>query len=137
MTEALPISFTTQGLFESGDSKSEFLISKLEGWLNYRGLCANWYADETLIISMAICLLPEKVFLSHQVDQNKTWSTLTEPTALFHHDKNQHHFECYVMLSNDEIDEAMKAPQTLEQKLQVKLAAVANHFAGFYHLAAI
>lgn len=137
MTEALPITFTTKGLFEAGDNKSEFLISKLEAWLNYRGLCANWYADESMVTSMAFCLLPEKLFLSHQVDQNKAWSTLNEPTALFHHDESTRHFECYIMLSNEEIDQAMKAPQTLEQKLQVKLAAVANHFASFYHLAAI
>lgn len=137
MTEALPITFTTQGLFESGDSKSEFLISKLEAWLNYRGLCANWYADEDKVMSMAICLLPEKMFLSHQVDQNKVWSTLNEPTALFHHDEVTCHFECYLMLSNNEIDEAMKNPQDLERKLQLKLATVANKFASAYHLAAI
>lgn len=137
MNEALPITFTTQGLFESGDSKSEFLIEKLEAWLNYRGLCANWYADEAMVISMAICLLPEKLFLSHQVDQSKSWSTLSMPTALYHHDEQQRHFQCYLMLSNAEIDDAMKAPQMLEQTLQVKLAAVANHFANYYHLAAI
>lgn len=137
MTEALPITFTTQGLFESGDSKSEFLITKLEGWLNYRGLCANWYADEAMIASMAICLLPEKIFLNHQVDQGKTWSTLDNPTALFHHNTEKRHFKCYLMFSNEEIDHAMKAPASLEQTLQIKLAATVNHFASFYHLPAI
>lgn len=137
MSEALPISFTIRGLFESGDSKSEFLVSKLEAWLNYRGLCANWYADETLVVNMNICLLPEKLFLSQQVDQDKDWQSVTEPTALFHHNKDEHCFDCFLMFSNQEIEQAMSKPQELEHKLQVKLAAIANHFANHYHLAAI
>lgn len=137
MAEALPISFTSKGLFESGDTKSEFLISKLEAWLNYRGLCANWYADESLVVNMSICLLPEKLFLSHQVEPNKQWQSLQEPVALYHHDKEQHFFDCYLMLSNQEIEQAMAKPQTLEHTLQLKLANVANHFANKYHLAAI
>lgn len=137
MNEALPISFTIKGLFESGDSKSEFLVSKLEAWLNYRGLCANWYADETLVVKMNICLLPEKLFLSQQVDQDKDWQSLTEPTALFYHDKDKYAFDCFLMLSNQEIEQAMAKPQEFEHTLQVKLAAIANHFANQYHLAAI
>ncbi len=137
MAEALPITFTTKGLFESGDDKSDFLISKLEAWLNYRGLCANWYADEALVVNMSICLLPEGLFMSQQVEQNENWQTIKEPIAIYRHDKSRFHFDCYLMISNQEIDEAMKAPQQLENKLQIKLAAVANHFASQYHLAAI
>ena len=137
MTEALPISFSIEGLFEPGDSKSAFLVSKLEAWLNYRGLCANWYADETLVVNMNICLLPEKHFLSKQVDQDKSWQSLSEPTALFHHNKDKHLFDCFLMFSNQEIEQAMANPQELEHMLQIKLAAIANHFAKEYHLAAI
>lgn len=137
MTEALPITFSIKGLFEPGDSRSEFLISKLEAWLNYRGLCANWYADESLVVNMDICLLPEKLFLSQQVSQDKNWQSLSDPTAIYHHDSQNHLFECYLMLSNQEIEQAMASPNELEHKLQIKLAAVANTFASKYHLASI
>ena len=137
MSEALPITFRCEGLFESDDPKSQFLVSKLEAWLNFRGLCANWYADESLVVNMHICLLPESLFLSKHVDQNKSWQQLSEPMAVYHHDIPQHSFECYLMLSKLEIEQAMAAPQELESQLQVKLAALANHLVRYYHLAAI
>lgn len=137
MTEALPIRFSIDGLFEAGDANAEFLVTKLEAWLNYRALCANWYADESLVVTISIELLPERLFLAKEVDQSQAWQSNENPTALYLHDQQQRHFECYLMLSNQQIDQAMQAPAKLEHTLQLRLAAIVNLFAKHYHLAAI
>lgn len=137
MEQDLPITVTSQGLFEAGDKSSEFLMTKLEAWLNFKALQANWYGDENLVVSIHITIMPEKVFLDNQVDKSLKWQSLSNinTTALFNHDEPSKTFRSFLMLSNDELNEAMANPAKVETMLQKKLATTVNHFASFYSLA--
>lgn len=136
MEQDLPITVTSQGLFEAGDKSSEFLMTKLEAWLNFKALQANWYGDESLVVSMNIVIMPEKVFLDNKVDKSLKWQTFSSntTTALFNHDPENFRFKSFLMLSNDELNDAMSNPKKVEDMLQKKLGTVANHFGEFYKL---
>lgn len=139
MNNDLPIKVDSKGLFEAGDKSSKFLMTKLEAWLNFKALSANWYADESLVISMSLTLLPEVQFLNQQVDNDKQWLSISEKsvTAIYTHYKDNHSFESYIMFSNEELNKAMENPRNVENMLQIKLASAANKMAQHYHLMAI
>ena len=136
MDHNLPITVTSKGLFEAGDKSSEFLMTKLEAWLNFKALQANWYGDEDLVLTINVSIMPEKLFLDNQVDRSLKWQSLSSntTTALFNHNESITSFTCFLMLSNDELNETMAKPQKVEDMLQNKLATVANHFGEFYEL---
>jgi hypothetical protein len=139
METGLPITLTTEGLFEAGDKSSQFLISKLEAWLNFKALGANWYSDESLVVNMNFTILPENQFMDLQVDTDKNWIPINLPnlTAIYNHDMNNYQFSCMVMLSNNELEAAMKDGAQVESTFQLKLAACANVLAVYYHLPAL
>ena len=139
MQSDLPITLTTKGLFEADDKNSQFLLSKLEGWLNFKALGANWYGNESLIVNIDFTVLPESQFMDLQVDSNKNWIPINLPnlTAIYTHDMSKHHFTCMLMLSNSELEAAMKDSSQVESTFQVKLAACANVLAVYYHLPAL
>lgn len=139
MQSDLPITLTTKGLFEAGDKNSQFLISKLEAWLNFKALGANWYGDESLVVNIDFTVLPESQFMDLQLDTEQSWVPINLPnlTAVYHHDMSKHHFTCMVMFSNDELSAAMKDGSQVENTFQVKLAACANVLAVYYHLPAL
>jgi hypothetical protein len=139
MDTDLPITLTTKGLFEANDKNSQFLISKLEAWLNFKALGANWYGDESLVVNMNFTILPEHQFLDLQVDSDKNWIPINLPglTAIYNHEMSKQSFICMIMFSNDELNVAMKDSAQVENTFQLKLAACANVLATYYHLPAI
>ena len=135
--DVLPITVKAEGLFEQNDKSSQFLVSKLEAWLNFQALCADWYANDKLVVKLNFTILPETTFYQHQLDANKTWQNLTTPLAVYHHDTNVRSFSIYLMLTKEDISSAMEAPQKVEEMLQTKLASTANQLISEYHLSAI
>ena len=85
---------------------------------------------------MNIVIMPEKVFLDNKVDKSLKWQTFSSntTTALFNHDPETFRFKSFLMLSNDELNDAMSNPKKVEDMLQKKLGMVANHFGEFYKL---
>jgi hypothetical protein len=136
METDLPITLSIKGLFEAGDKSSAFLISKLEAWLNFKALGANWYSDETLVVNIDFTILPESQFMDLQLDTADNWIPINLPglTAVYRHDMTKQHFNCMVMLSNDELSEAMKDGSKVENTFQLKLGTAANVLATYYHL---
>ncbi len=139
MDTDLPITLTTKGLFEANDKSSGFLISKLEAWLNFKALSANWYANEAMIVKMAFTVLPEAHFMDLQVDSKDNWIPITTAslTAVYRHDLTAKQFTCFIMLSNEELNQAMKDGSKVEGNFQTKLAEAANTLAHYYHLPTI
>ena len=139
MEDELPITVTSKGLFEASDKSSQYLFTKLEGWINFQGLRANWYADENLVVKMNIVILPEDLFLDNEVDRSKTWQTISNKdfTAIYHHDEFNTSFDSFIMLSNDEIEYAMNHGKEVESIFQNKLKTLVNSLVGFYRLESI
>jgi hypothetical protein len=139
METDLPITLNIKGLFEANDKSSAFLISKLEAWLNFKALGANWYGDETLVVNIDFTILPESQFMDLQLDTADNWIPINLPglTAVYNHDMSKQHFSCMVMFSNDELSEAMKDGSKVESTFQLKLAAAANVLATYYDLPAL
>ena len=136
MQDDLPIKVSSKGLFEQDDKSSSFLIHKLEAWLNFQALLANWYQDESQITHFSFQVLPESQFYQHQLDQELIWKSFELPgvTGVYHHDEEQSSFESYLMLSNSELDDMMKHPANVEARLKQKLRATINVQAVIYQL---
>ena len=139
MSDALPIQVTSIGLFEPNDKASAFLIQKLEAWLNFQALAAEWFSDESHIVKFKFQIMPETEFYQHQLPQELNWQTLSLPTVtgVFHHNTNTMHFDTYLMLSNSEINEMMDAPSKVEEKLQTLLKTTMNWQGAHYKLAKV
>ena len=129
MTEDLPISLCTQGLFEPDDKASGFLIRKLAAWLNFQALVSHWYEDASKVVSFDLTLLPDEQFYRQDVEAD--WQTVTQDglVAVFQFSDTSEHFKAYILLSNNEIDDFMKDGQVVEPSLRQKLARTLNHLA--------
>lgn len=135
MPNDLPITLKIKYLFEESDHKASRLITKVEAWLNFRALAANWYADENKVIEIDFTVMPESKFLEQEVDEKWQQVKLSTGLAVYLHNKPKCHFNCFVMLANEEIKNLMKQPETLETFLQQRLAEVASHLGQSYQLA--
>ena len=137
MTESLPLTVTSEDLFEKGDRTSSYLLTKLEAWLNFQALCANWYADEDFVVQCHFTFLPEQSFYNKELRSDIAWHNIQQPMLVYSHDKTNKTFNVFVMLSNDEINTAMNNPKQVEAMLQHKLSDSANQLVSEYQLAPI
>jgi len=139
MDESIPIQIYTKGLFEKGDVSSGRLLQKLEAWLNFQTLLANWYQDESLVIKIKLCLMPENVFYEHKLDENLNWESFKDKsiTGVYYHDQTNTEFESYIMLPKADLNEIMNHPEKVEQYFQIKLGSAANEMGGIYDYAQI
>lgn len=137
MSESLPLTVKSEDLFEQGDRSSSYLLTKLEAWLNFQALCANWYADESSIVQCHFTFLPEQSFYHKELNSDITWHNLKQPMLVYSHDKTNKTFNVFVMLSKDELNTAMNNPKNVEVMLQNKLSQSANQLVAEYKLSPI
>lgn len=136
LDQDLPIKVKTQDLFETGDKASGYLLSKLEAWVNFQTLAANWFADEDFIIDLTMTLLPETSFLDLQVDST-LWQTIQLASFTAVYMKQQRSVQAYIMLSNDELNTAMTQSAKVESLMQDKLRIMTNIAAKSFSLPSI
>lgn len=137
MTESLPLTVKSEDLFEKDDPSSSYLLTKLEAWLNFQALCANWYADERNVVQCHFTFLPEQSFYKKELNSDMTWHNLKQPMLIYSHDKQKKSFDVFVMLSHDELNNAMNNPKDVETMLQKKLSDSANQLVSEYQLSPI
>ena len=139
MDESLPIQVTSEGLFEKGDQSSERLFQKLEAWLNFQTLLANWYQDESLVIKIKLSLMPENVFYGHELDQTLTWQSFENKTltGVYHHNQSNTEFDSYLMLSKADLNDMMSHPEKVENLFKQKLKFAINELGKHYQCMAI
>ena len=141
-SEDLPILVSTAGLFEKGDSRSQFLIEKLQAWFNYQALVSGWYAHESNTLELQVVLTPERYFLdlaqsegnakSEAVDES--WTNLQVPSITGLIKVDGQNVRLIVAISTDDLKDMMDNPNLVESQLQLLLKNIGNYIAGEFKL---
>lgn len=136
--EDLPVRVNIEYLFESNDPKSRYLIDKLNAWINFQTLAANWFADESRIIDLQITLLPENHFLDLELDNQQNWQTANLANQfVFSIDSVLLKSSVYGCLKQDKIKQLMEEPQSVEGYFQGVIKSAVNLIAADFKLTTI
>lgn len=136
--EDLPVRVNIEYLFESIDPKSRYLIDKLNAWINFQTLAANWFADESRIIDLQITLLPENHFLDLELDNQQNWQTANLANQfVFSIDSVSLKSSVYGCLKQDTIKQLMEEPQSVEGYFQDVIKSAVNLIAADFKLTSI
>ena len=136
MNDNLPIRLNCQGIFEADDPASTSLIERVEAWMNFTAMFLDWFSDESKIVKCQLRLLPQEQYLSQVQLKKDDWQSEsnTNIKAHYQHQTAIKQSQLLVMLTNDEIDEAMRSPESLEPMLKLKLSHCINIIAEHYQL---
>ncbi len=125
----LPITVTSKGMFESNDENAVFLMEKLQGWINFQALAANWYSDENNIVTIKITLMPEKAYLRCDEQSSDLWRPIQTSglSALLMANENLNTHCCIVAIGNADLKEMMDDGKKVEPNLQALLVSACNY----------
>ncbi|MDA8621700.1 hypothetical protein N9L48_03540 [Psychrosphaera sp.] len=136
MEESLPIVVKTSALFDKNDDKSSFLLEKLQAWINFVALSAQWFADESKVINIHITLMPEKPFLALPQQNSDSWIKISEAglTGLKKCATGDSYFEAIIAINNQDLKEMMENGTIVEPQLQSLLMVACNHLTAHLSL---
>lgn len=121
MHDSLPITVAADQAFSSTLAP---LIKKLEMWINFQALKANWYQDERIILSfnfMLVKTIEEKQLpLEHWV---------VDTGVAYQHQSNNLNTQALIA-----IEDLIKINKGIEQAIKNRLIRVANAVAKQYRL---
>lgn len=129
MNEQLPITLHHQGLFEQSTAASERLFTMLEAWANFATMAAGWYGNEENVLSIHLTVMPEPVFLDHQVDNNDNWQAINQPQVTGLYKQQQQQVHCIFMLNKTQLNQLMSKENNPEDILRVCLTHQINALA--------
>jgi len=118
MQPELPITIVPDGQFSSSLKP---LLRKLEMWINFETLKANWYGNEDYILSFDFTLvrtLEEKT----QHMQADNW--ILEPGYAYHYESSNLTTIAFIA-----VDDLIKSGAGIEEKIKERLKNVANAIA--------
>ena len=126
MQAALPITIGSEGSFSTALTP---LLHKLEMWINYHALKANWYADESCRLCFEFKLirtLDEKAVLL------RTEQWVLSSGYAYQHDSTTHKTSAFICIAD-----IVKHGTGIEKAIKGRLTAVSNIVALQYGLAPI
>ena len=138
MQAALPITITADGQFSSS---LDPLLNKLEMWINYQALKAQWFANETCSLYFDFKLirsLDEKA----QLTSDNQW--VVTPGYAYHYDNNNLNISPNNSINNNNVynttayiavADLVKGGVGIEQAIKSRLTAVTNIIAAQHGLA--
>ena len=113
--EALPITIIADNQFSSSLKP---LLKKLEIWLNFQALKANWFADEDFILSFHFTFIKTLEAKSQYFQEN---NYTIEPGYAFSYNENNLTTTAFIAIAD-----LAKNPKNIEQKIKERLTKVAN-----------
>lgn len=125
MQDRLPITIVADGQFSKA---LQPLLSKLEMWINYQALKANWYGNEACSLTFDFSLirsLPEKT----QVN-TKHW--IAAPGYAYQYESSNLTTTAFIA-----VEDLIKHGEGIEQAIKSRLIAIANIIATQHGLTAL
>jgi len=126
MQDKLPITISSDGQFSSALAP---LLHKLEMWLNFQALKANWYENEKHILSFHFTLIRQ---LTEKPQVSKTNHWTVNPGYAFLYDSEQLTTHAYIT-----IEDLVKNPKNIEHTIKYRLTEVTNTIATQHGLTSI
>lgn len=126
MQEALPITITAD---ENFSSALRPLLHKLEMWINFQALKANWYGDEDLTLVFNFTLVRTLEEKSKEMAE-KDW--LVETGFAYHYEKDTFTTSAFIAIAD-----LVKNKTGVEQAIKSRLTRVANAVAKKHGLVAL
>jgi hypothetical protein len=129
--ERLPMVILLEETLRQQFPQMKMVAQKVEAWINFAALKANWYADESRVLSFEFKLIDSGQF-SRQVDSliAAKWQVDNEKGFAYYHAKG--HFDKLALIAVD--GSHMKA---FEHILQMKIVEIANTVGKDFSLNAI
>jgi len=136
--EPLPIRVEIKHLFEAGDVKSQSLIERLQAWINFQTLAANWFADESQIVDVSIVLLPQNHFLDLELNTEQVWQSIQiTDDYVYTANSKTNSANIYVGLSNTTLKSLMEHPEKVNEGFQEIIKNATNLVAPEFKLSKI
>ncbi|QTH64151.1 hypothetical protein J1N51_01290 [Psychrosphaera ytuae] len=127
--EDLPIIVDVKGLFDLKDHKTAAMLERVNAWINFQALGANWFADESAIPSFYIELYPENQYLQQSKQLSAGWNTATGGgfTGIVSCDLDTLQFKCIAAIANQDLKEMMDDGSIVESNLQAMSKHICNY----------
>ncbi|WP_065187830.1 hypothetical protein [Shewanella woodyi] len=135
MQEDLPITIAADGQFSSALKP---LLMKLEMWINFQALKADWYGNEDFILSFDFTLvrsLDEKVqqITATGADSNESAESWVVKQGYAYHYQSSH----LMTIAFIAVDDLLEDGVGIEQAIKDRMTSVANVVASQHGLLAV
>ncbi|QYK12198.1 hypothetical protein K0I63_15840 [Shewanella rhizosphaerae] len=115
MQQGFPITITADDRFSSSLKP---LLAKLEMWINFQALKADWYGKEDHVLTFDFTLLRT---LDEKAEQLSSENWIVEPGYAYHYEN------CRLMtIAFIAVDDLVERGTGIEQEIKSRLVAVAN-----------
>lgn len=132
----LPIAINADQTLVQEQALTASMLEKLEAWANFSSLKANWYGDESKVISINITWVKEQFFTEHFTELNSNnWQVNTTDKVAQSLANNGLRRKVFIALTQDEASptEGLKQGKwlgnALEQQIQIQLLKLLNDIA--------
>ncbi|QYJ81727.1 hypothetical protein [Shewanella aegiceratis] len=115
MQQGFPITITADDRFSSSLKP---LLAKLEMWINFQALKADWYGKEDHILSFDFTLVRT---LDEKAEQLISESWIVEPGYAYHYESSR-----LMTIAFIAVDDLLQRGTAIEQEIKSRLVAVAN-----------
>lgn len=125
----LPITVNVKSLFDTSDHKTAAMLERVNAWINFKALGANWFCDESKITTIEITLFPESHYLKIPELADPNWSKVLNGgfTGVQKNNTDALSFICIAAIANADIKEMMDNGQLVEQNLQQLCRTICNY----------
>lgn len=118
MQDKLPISIKADSQFPNSITP---LLNKLEMWINFQALKADWYSNEDYILSFDFTILRNLQRKALSID---TINWIVERDYAYQYDRKLLKTTAFI-----EVDDIVKNGVGIEKAIKARLTKVANHIA--------
>ena len=127
--EDLPIKVEVKELFDLSDHKTAAMIQRVNAWINFQALGANWFSDESAIPNFHLIIYPEGNYLQQSELTHVDWKIANGAnfTGVVNIDPKNLKFNCIAAISNQDLKEMMDDGSLVETNLQ----AISKHICNF------
>ena len=125
----LPIKVHVNALFDTSDPKTAAMLERVNAWINFKALGAQWYKDESYVTSIDITLYPESHYLTLPELKDTNWSAVFNAgfSGLQKNTSNSLEHICIAAIANADIKEMMENGKLVEQNLQQLTLTICNY----------
>ena len=130
MTTELPIAINISDELIENLASIQGIINKLAAQLNFQTLAAGWYGDEDNILSITLYLESPEDFAFQQSQTYSGELTYFADDVFSYYDKQHQHFNCFIAITNTELQLLQQQQKIISGYLQKKMLKVINLIAN-------
>ncbi len=121
MQQELPITIAADGQFSNSLKP---LLTKLEMWINFQALKADWYCNEDFTLSFDFTLVRTLEEKTQHLTAAGAGSWIVEPGYAYHYESSRLTTIAFIA-----VDDLVQGGVGIEQAIKARLAGVANTIA--------